>query len=136
MRNVQYVRKVDGVVEDKDKLLKWFERFLEKMSDGEVLIEFTSTSRTDAQNKYYWVINGIIGRHLGMRPEDVHKMFKEMFLPKTDYFVAIKQKQLRSTTEQTKDQMREYLDNVIQFTAEEIGIVLPDLEEYKHRNNN
>ena len=134
MRNVQYVRKVDGEVEDKEKLLKWFGRFLDKMPDGEVLIEFTSTSRTDAQNKYYWVINGIIGRTIVMHPEDVHKYFKECFLPKTEYFVAIKEKQLRSTTEQTKEQMAVYLDKVIQFAAEQ-GIVIPDLEEYKHRNN-
>lgn len=133
MRNVQYARKVDGEVEDKEKLLKWFGRFLDKMPDGEVLIEFTSTSRTDAQNKYYWVIVGIIGRTLGMQPEDVHKYFKECFLPKTEYFVAIKDKQLRSTTEQTKDQMAAYLDKIIRFAAEQ-GIIIPDLEEYKHKN--
>ena len=135
MRNVQYVRKVDGEVEDKEKLLKWFGKFLDKMPDGEVLIEFTSTSRTDAQNKYYWVVCGIIGRTLGMHPEDVHKYFKECFLPKEEYFVVIKEKQLRSTTEQTKEQMAVYLDKVIHFAAEQ-GIVIPDLEEYKHRNNN
>lgn len=136
MRNVQKVRKVDGQVEDREKLVKWFLKYLDGMPDGEMLIEFTSTSRTDAQNRFYWVWMGIIGRHLGMRNEDIHKVFKEMFLPKEDYFVMIKKKQITSTTDMDKDQMTIYLDSIRQYAAEEMGISLPDAEEYKHKNNN
>ena len=42
-----------------------------------------------------------------------------------------KNKQLRSTTEQNKDEMSEYIENVIAFASEQ-GIVIPDIEEYKH----
>ena len=38
---------------------------------------------------------------------------------------------MTSTTEQSKDQMSDYIERVIQFAAEN-GIALPDLEEYKH----
>ena len=34
-------------------------------------------------------------------------------------------------TEQNKDEMSEYIENVIAFASEQ-GIVIPDIEEYKH----
>lgn len=131
MKAIQRIRKTNGEVEDRDRLLRWFSRYLDRMPDGEQLIEFIETSRTDAQNKYYWVILGIMAQEFGTTAEELHEYCKAEFLPTQEWFTLIRRKQLTSTTEQSKDQMSDYIERVIQFAAEN-GIALPDLEEYKH----
>lgn len=133
MKALQRIRKTDGAVEDREKLLRWFSRYLDQMPDGEQLIEFIETSRTDAQNKYYWVVLGIMAHSFGTTAEELHEYCKAEFLPTQEWFTLIRRKQLTSTTEQDKDQMSIYIDRVIRFAAEN-GIVLPDIEEYKHSN--
>lgn len=131
MKQVQRIRKVAGEVQNREKLLKWFNHYLDKMVDGDYTMELRECTRTDAQNKYYWVVLGIMAQAFGTTAEDLHDHFKEEYLPSHEYFTLISQKKLRSTTEQTKDQFVEYLDKVIRFAAEN-GVVIPDIEEYKH----
>lgn len=131
MKAIQRIRKTNGEVEDRDRLLRWFSSYLDRMPDGEQLIEFIDTSRSDAQNKYYWVILGIMAQEFGTTAEELHTYLKAEFLPSQEYFTLIRQKRMTSTTEQSKDQMSDYIERVIQFAAEN-GIALPDLEEYKH----
>lgn len=131
MRNLTYIHKVNGEVQDREKLLRWFNRYLDTCPNGDMLIEFVSAPRTQAQNAYYWVVTGIIARHLGISSDELHEYFKEMYLPKQEYFVAIKKKQIQSTTILNVDEMAAMIDKVIQFAAEH-GVVIPDLEEYKH----
>lgn len=131
MRNLTYIHKVNGEVQDREKLLRWFNRYLDTCPNGDMLIEFVSAPRTQAQNAYYWVVTGIIARNLGISSDELHEYFKEMYLPKQEYFVAIKKKQIQSTTILNVDEMAAMIDKVILFAAEH-GVVIPDLEEYKH----
>lgn len=133
MKYLQHIRKVDGAVQDREKLLRWFNKYLDKMPDGEQIIEFDDVERTGAQNRYYWVILGIMAQSFGTTPNELHEYFKAEYLPQQEYFTLIRQRKLTSTTEQTKDQMTNYLERVIQFAAEQ-GVVIPDIEEYKHNN--
>ena len=132
MKMMQRIRKEGGVVQDREKLLKWFNKLLDKLPDGEIVLELNPTDRTDAQNKYYWVIVHILANEFGITDNNMHEYLKDTFLPKREYFVLIKNKQLKSTTEQNKDEMSSYIDNVISFASEH-GIILPDIEEYKHK---
>lgn len=131
MRNLTYIHKVNGEVQDREKLLRWFNRYLDTCPNGDMLIEFVSAPRTNAQNAYYWVVTGIIARHLGISSDELHEYFKEMYLPKQEYFVAIKKKQIQSTTILNVDEMAAMIDKVILFASEN-EVVIPDLEEYKH----
>jgi len=134
MKHLQHIRKTDGVVQDRERLLRWFSRYLDRMPNGEQLIEFIETDRTTMQNKYYWVVLGIMAQSFGTTAEELHAFFKAEYLPSQDYFTLIRKRKLSSTTEQTKDQMSIYIDKVIAFAAEQ-GVVIPDLEEYKHAYN-
>lgn len=134
MKLIQRVKKEGGVVQEREKLIRWFNRLLDKIQDGELVIELNPTDRTDAQNKYYWVLVHILAQSFGISDNQMHEFLKSAFLPSQDYFVLIKKKQLSSTTEQNKDEMTEYIEKVIRFGAEQ-GIVLPDAEEYKHQQN-
>jgi hypothetical protein len=131
MRNLTYIHKVNGEVQDREKLLRWFNRYLDTCQNGDMLIEFVSAPRTQAQNAYYWVVVGIIARHLGITNDELHEYFKEIYLPKEEYFVIIKNKQKESTTTLNVDEMGAFLDNAIRFGAEH-GVPIQDLEEYKH----
>lgn len=134
MKHLQHIRKTDGVVQDRERLLRWFSRYLDRMPNGEQLIEFIETDRTTMQNKYYWVVLGIMAQSFGTTAEELHAFFKAEYLPSQDYFTLIRKRRLTSTTEQTKDQMSIYIDKIIAFAAEQ-GVVIPDLEEYKHAYN-
>lgn len=134
MKHLQHIRKTDGVVQDRERLLRWFSRYLDRMPNGEQLIEFIETDRTTMQNKYYWVVLGIMAQSFGTTAEELHAFFKAEYLPSQDYFTLIRKRKLSSTTEQTKDQMSIYIDKIIAFAAEQ-GVVIPDLEEYKHAYN-
>lgn len=131
IKAMQHIRKSDGEVVDREKLLRWFSRYLDKMPDGEQIIEFVETTRTNTQNAYYWVVLGIMAREFGTTPQELHEYCKAEFLPTQSYFTLIRHKRMRSTTAQTKDEMAEYIDKVIAFAAEQ-GVVIPDIEEYKH----
>ena len=131
MRNLTYIHKVNGEVQDREKLLRWFNRYLDTCPNGDMLIEFVSAPRTQAQNAYYWVVVGDIAKHIGIAPDELHEYFKEMFLPKEEYFVVIKNKQKESTPTLNVDEMGAFIDNTIRFGAEH-GAPIQDLEEYKH----
>lgn len=131
MRNLTYIHKVNGEVQDREKLLRWFNRYLDTCPNGDMLIEFVSAPRTQAQNAYYWVVVGDIAKYIGITPDELHEYFKEMFLPKEEYFVVIKNKQKESTTTLNVDEMGAFIDNAIRFGAEH-GAPIQDLEEYKH----
>lgn len=132
MKTAQRITKKDGEVVNRDKLVKWFNRYLDKMADGEYTLAIDDTTRTSPQNAYYWVCLGIIATEIGTTPDYLHSFYKEQFLPKEEYIVLIQSKQKKSTTQQTRHEFAEYLDKVIRHAAE-MGVILPDIEEYKHQ---
>lgn len=133
MKTISKINKTDGEIQEREKLLRWFNKLLDKMPDGEHIIEISSPDRTLAQNKYYWVVLGIIANEVGTSPYEIHKYCKSEFLPSQEYFVLVKKKGISSTTDLTKEEMVSYIDKVILLAAEQ-GIVIPDIEEYKHSN--
>lgn len=132
MKQIYRIVKTDGEVVEREKLLRWFNRYLDRMPDGERVIEFVESTRTNTQNAYYWVVLNIMANEFGTTPNELHEYFKGEFLPSQEYFTLISRRRMRSTTEQTISQMAEYIDKVVRFAAEN-GVVIPDLEEYKHQ---
>jgi len=131
MKTLAHIRKEGGEIQDKPKLVKWFCRLLDKLPDGDHVVEIAPTDRTDMQNRFYWVCVNIISHQFGISSEQLHEHFKSEWLPRQEYFILTKHKQIRSTSDMNKDEMTEYIDKVIRFAAEQ-GIVIPDPEEYKH----
>ena len=133
MKQVYRIVKTNGEVLEREKLLRWFNIYLDRMPDGERVMEFVESTRTNTQNAYYWVVLNIMASEFGTTPNELHEHFKAEFLPSQEYFTLISRRRLRSTTEQTISQMAEYIDKVVRFAAEN-GVVIPDLEEYKHQH--
>jgi len=125
VRAIKLITKIKGRIQRREQLHKWLDKLLDTMPDGEILIEIKPTCKTLAQLRYYWVCLGIIANHVGCSAESLHEHIKPLFLP---------MRQATSTSELDKDEMGELIDRVIQLAAE-LDVVIPDLEEFKHRNN-
>lgn len=132
MKQMQRIRKVGGTVEEREKLLRWFNRYLDKMPDGEQWIEMIEDNRTLQQNKYYHVVLATIAQEVGCTHEQIADHCKAEFLPSREWITLIRRKQVGSSRDLSKDEMAAYIDRIILWASEELGIVIPDIEEYKH----
>ena len=97
----------------------------------EVTVERRRKRRTQEQNAYYWgVVIRMIAEECGYRTAEeqqgVHNALREMFLPRKGKL------QIASSTA-TLDtvQFTDYIEQVRQWAAEELGIYIPDPNEAK-----
>lgn len=90
-----------------------------------VRLEIVKPTRSNQQNRYYWLFLGIIERETGQNADDIHEWAKRKFLPPR--FATINGDEIKipaSTTDLNKNDFTEYLDKI----AAEVGIALPDPE--------
>lgn len=97
-----------------------------------VTVEKVHNKRSLNQNAYLWVCLDIISNHTGHSADELHKLFKGMFLPRKVVTLNKKNYSLAgSTTELTKGQFVEYLMR-INAEAGDMGIRLPSPEDFKN----
>lgn len=97
-----------------------------------VSVEKQYNKRSLNQNAYYHMCLGIIAEYTGDSPDELHRLFKGMFLPRKDIVLNKKRYSLAgSTTELTKGQFAEYIMKISAEVAL-MGITLPSPEDYKN----
>ena len=75
------------------------------------------------QNSLYWLYLDVIAKETGNTVDDLHRLFKGLFLPKKEVtFKGKKYMMSGSTTKLTKAEMGEYLDKI----CAETNIPIPD----------
>lgn len=93
-------------------------------------------ARSLNQNAWYWgAILPEIAKHTGHTPEDLHEIYKKMFLPKR--FTVYHDQEIEllpTTTTLTTAEFGEYIER-IRGDAAEMGIVIPDPWGYEYVNN-
>ena len=105
-----------------------FEKVIAKM-EGQVMVSVESmrSQRTDRQNAWYWgQVLPLIAEFTGHTPEELHEIYKRMFLPKR--FVKYKDKEFimaGSTTNQSISEFGEYLEHILAEAAG-LGVVVPE----------
>lgn len=86
--------------------------------------------RSLSQNGYYWgVVLKTISEHTGHTEEELHEVFKRMFLPPK--VVTYRDKQLRipaSTTEASTLEFTDYIEHIRAEVAT-MGIIVPDPDQ-------
>ena len=83
--------------------------------------------RSNPQNRYYWgVIITTAAAALGYTPEEMHEVFRFMFLRVQDDNGFYR---VRSTTELTTSEAEEYYANILAFCASELGFSIPEPNE-------
>ena len=108
---------------------KLFDNYVAQFRDGKYRLEINELKekRSDKQHRYYWVYLGIISRESGHTPEELHLLFKGLFLTKDIKEIMGKQVRItKSTTELSKGEFCEYL---VQISGE-CGVELPATNDY------
>lgn len=104
----------------------------------EVIIRPLKSKRTQQQNKYYWVVMKLIGEYLGYTKDEVHELFKEMFLEFEESTIVIEkkvgvkgqniiEKEIKvypSTTKLNTQEFNQYIEEISRFMAD-LGFVVP-----------
>jgi len=119
--------------EKKQNFWYLFNREIGKCCNGkyQMSIERIKSKRSDNQNRYYWgAVLPEISAHTGHTIDELHEIFKRLFLPP----IVVKYrgrdiKMPRSTTKLGKGDFVEYIMR-ISAEAGQLGITLPDPEDY------
>lgn len=113
------------IFEDKEGLRNYLQRF---SPDKELVVTVRQekSARSNNQNRYYWLILGLIADELGDDAEYYHDYFKRKFLcigekKVIDEVIKI----TRSTTDLSTSEMEDYLAKIRQFCSLELSIVIP-----------
>lgn len=88
-----------------------------------VRIDKETWKRTDLQNRYYWAYLKIVADQTGHTEDELHQLFKRLFLPPV--FKVILGTEIKipaSTTDLDKVQFGEYMDKIASHTE----VALPD----------
>lgn len=83
-------------------------------------------TRSDNQNRYYWNYLRLIANDTGHTEDELHQLFKRIFLPPTFIKVLGREIKIPSTTKKlNKVEFGEYLDKI----CAETNIPLPDKKD-------
>lgn len=112
---------------------KSYEAFLASFDDGqemEMTLSKKVKKRSLAQNAYYWgCVLPIISAETGHSCEELHEIYKRMFLPKQ--IIEYRDKHIAvpgSTPEASTTMFSEYIDR-IGAEAAEMGITIPNPDQ-------
>ena len=110
-----------------------FDNFIKGFRNGgaELIVRKEKRNRSNKQNKYYWgVILPAIADEIGeLIHEDVHNTLKSMFLKKGIDYKGKRLEVIKSTTELSKTEFEEYLEKCREWSAIELGCLIPKPNE-------
>ncbi len=118
-----------------------FHDFVLQHFDGkEVDVHIThkkKPTRSAQQNKYYWVLMGLIAKEIGVNKNDAHILMGRTFLG-TDIEVQWKGqgkglksnvRTVKTTTALTENEFSEYIDKIKQWAEDFLCLQLPNPED-------
>lgn len=108
---------------------RWMD-FVSRNQNKWVRIEPVKSGRSLRQNNYYWLVLETIANHTGHYAEELHRLFKGLYLPQKKLTYKGKDYQMSgSTTELSKSDFVEYMFK-IQAEAASLGVILPDPKDF------
>lgn len=116
---------------------KFTARVKEMLDKGEVVnLSRHHPSRSNQQNKYYWLLLGYFGAELGYNMDDVKSIFKWTVNP--DIFVRVKENKMgkqvqytRSSAELDTAEMSLAITRFRNYSSAEAGVYLPSADEHQ-----
>ena len=117
------------VVSGRTKLIKALQAF--GNSSLTITLEPKRRKRTSPQNALWWVYMTILSKETGYTKDEMHEICKYQFLKaeKVDEKTGETFPYLRSTTELSKQEFSELLEELFTWSSGTLGIVLPDPNE-------
>lgn len=99
----------------------------------EITIQKLKSSRSAMQNRYYWLLLGILSKEIGYTSEEVHDMVKYKFLKEEIVIGNETEITVKSTTKLGKDDFSNYIEQIKEW-ASHLNIYLPDAGEQLKAN--
>jgi len=91
-----------------------------------VKIEIIKNNRSNNQNRYYWgVVLKYISNNTGSTPEELHDVFKPMFLKEFISFNGSEVERVKDTKRLTTLEFEAYLTKIRTFASAELGVFIP-----------
>ena len=108
----------------------YLDRIPDDGRDRVVEIRLHRKHRSVPQNKLYWLWVTIIAAETGNISEELHELFKAMFLGVKTIRIAGREQSIpRSTRELGTDQFTRFLEQLEAWAGVELGCVLPHPED-------
>ena len=124
------VKILDGNIQFKSDFHKeLFHKWLAQYNDKEVslLIDTDKSKRSDDQHRYlFGVYYRLISEETGHTTEELHSLFKGMFLSEVREVLGNKVRVQTSSTTLSKSQFSEFIQDIAHYT----GIVPPNTEAH------
>lgn len=109
---------------------RWLD-FVSKRQGKYVRISEIKGGRSLKSNSLYWVWLETIGNYCGYHADELHRLFKGLYLPKKTMKYRGKDYQMSgSTAELSTSEFQEYMAK-IQVEASQLGVILPSPDEFK-----
>jgi len=109
----------------KDLFKSWLGQYEGK--EVSLFIDTNKSKRSDSQNQYYWgVYLKLISEETGHTTEELHSLFKGMFLSEIREVFGQKVRVQTSSSVLSKSQFSDYIQNIASYT----GILPPDTTEH------
>lgn len=113
---------------NQDQLIQAFKKLSGKRA--EITVRPETKSRTNEQNRYLWgVVYKYISEEIGYEPEQVHELMKFKFLKIEILVKGNPETVIRSTTELSTEEFNQYVERIVRWAAEFLGLVIPDPNE-------
>lgn len=105
-----------------------------ELKEGRYIITIESADkRSGQQNEYYWsvvcefVYEGLrdAGFESVTNKDDAHEITKALFLKEVELKGDIKIERVKSTTELSKEQFSEYIDNITMWASDYLNVTIP-----------
>lgn len=95
-----------------------------------ITIQRIKSRRSFHQNKYYWIVVGIIASEVGYTKDELHEVLKYKFLKKElpNKITGEIETIIRSTTDLSISEFQEYIQSIV-IWAGELGIQIPQPNE-------
>lgn len=113
---------------NQDQLIQAFKKLSGKRA--EITVRPETKSRTNEQNRYLWgVVYKYISEEIGYEPEQVHELMKFKFLKIEILVKGNPETVIRSTTDLSTEEFNQYVERIVRWAAEFLGLVIPDPNE-------
>jgi len=109
-----------------------YDNYLERLDNKEIVFTIAEyrEKRTPAQNDYYWWILQYIEEETGNDKNNLHQLFKDMFLAEEVIVLDHESKSYVSTTKLNTKEMTDYIEKIRQH-MNDWGLYIPEANEAK-----
>lgn len=96
----------------------------------EVVVGLYRRKRSTNQNSLYWAWLGILSQETGYTSDELHELFKRMYLPPVTLEIGTYTVDVpRSTTGLNTLEFSDYMRHIEVFAATELGVALPQPDD-------